>query len=286
VDLISYSSEPLFPLGIRLNPVKPCVPFGKLALDPDTSHIKPHLLLLPGMPGTDALFKPLVDKLEDHFEIDAVSYPPDEPLGYEQLLNLVTSRIPKEKPYFILGESFSGPLAVMAALKCPENILGVILVASFVTSPMPRWINRLKRFARGPILDVRPRSHINDRLMGKECDERTRIWIHENLPRLKNEVLSARVEAVLDVNVREELKSLQAPILYIAGSDDWLIGKKCINIIWLCRPDVEIKVLDGVHMILQTNPTDAAAAIKEFCGRIWSADYKVQSAEGETEFEV
>jgi len=241
--------------------------------------VKPYLLLLPGMPGIDALFKPLVDELGDRFEIDAVSYPSDEALGYEQLLNLVTSCIPKGKPYFILGESFSGPLAVMAALKCPENVLGIILVASFVTSPMPRWINRLKRFARGPILDVRPRSHINDRLMGKKCNERTRIWIHQNLPRLKNEVLSARVQAVLDVNVREELKNLTVPVLYIAGSEDWLIGKNCIDVIWLCRPDVEIKVLDGCHMILQTNPKEAAGVIKEFCGRLWSA-------EGKPEFEV
>ena len=239
--------------------------------------IKPHLLLLPGMPGTGELFKPLVDELEDHFEIDAVSYPADKPLGYEQLLDLVTSRIPKEKPYFILGESFSGPLAVMAAIKYPENLLGVILVASFVTSPMPRWINSLKRFARGPILDVRPRSHINDRLMGNKCDEKTRKWIHETLPRLRTDVLSARVQAVLEVNVREELKSLQVPILYIAGSSDWLIGKKCIDVIWLCRPDVEIKVIGGVHMILQTNPTDAAAAIIDFCGLIWSVECRGKS---------
>jgi pimeloyl-ACP methyl ester carboxylesterase len=221
------------------------------------------------MPGTGDLFKPLVEELGDHFEIDAVSFPQDEPLGYEQLLTLVTSRIPKEKPYFILGESFSGPLAVMAALKCPENVLGVIFVASFVTSPMPRWINRLKRFARGLILNVRPRSFINDSLMGKDCPENTRRWIHATMPRLGNNVLAARVQAVLDVNVREELKNCNVPVLYIAGSKDWLVGKKCIDVIWLCRPDVEIRVIDGVHMILQTNPEDAATVIKEFCGRNW-----------------
>ncbi len=227
------------------------------------------------MPGTDALFKPLMDELEDHFDIDAVSYPTDKPLGYEQLLSIVTSRIPKEKPYFILGESFSGPLAVMAALKCPENVLGIILAASFVTSPMPRWINRLKRFARGRILDVRPRSFINDSLMGKDCPENTRRWIHATMPRLGREVISARVQAVLGVNVREDLKSCQVPVLYIAGSRDWLIGKKCIDAIWLCRPDVEIKVLNGCHMILQSNPREAAEVIVEFCGRNWSVECSV-----------
>ena len=227
------------------------------------------------MPGTDALFKPLMDELEDHFDIDAVSYPTDKPLGYEPLLNIVTSRISKEKQFFILGESFSGPLAVMAALKCPENVLGIILAASFVTSPMPRWINRLKRFARGRILDVRPRSFINDSLMGKDCPENTRRWIHATMPRLGREVISARVQAVLGVNVREDLKSCQVPVLYIAGSRDWLIGKKCIDAIWLCRPDVEIKVLNGCHMILQSNPREAAEVIVEFCRRNWSVECSV-----------
>jgi pimeloyl-ACP methyl ester carboxylesterase len=233
---------------------------------------RPHLILLPGMPGTDALFKPLEEELGDHFETSTVSYPPDEALGYKEHLNLVISRIPKEKPYFILGESYSGPLAIMAAAKSPGNLLGIILVATFVTSPMPAWMSRLKRFARGPILDMRPRPLIIDKLIGKDCPEKTRRWIHESLPRLENDVLAARIASVLDVNVREELKKSRVPVLYIAGARDWLIGKKCLDVIWLCRPDVEVKVIEGVHMILQTNPADAAAVIKEFCGGLWSVE--------------
>ncbi|MCK5351705.1 alpha/beta hydrolase, partial [bacterium] len=121
----------------------------------------------------------------------------------------------------------------------------------------------------------RPRSFINDSLMGKDCPENTRRWIHATMPRLGREVISARVQAVLGVNVREELKSCQVPVLYIAGSRDWLIGKKCIDAIWLCRPDVEIKVLNGCHMILQSNPREAAEVIVEFCGRNWSLECSV-----------
>lgn len=229
---------------------------------------KPQLILLPGMDGTGDLFEPLVRVIGTNLETSIISYPLDEALGYQQLLNLVTSRIPKEKPYFLLGESFSGPLAVMAAQKFPENLLGVILVATFVTSPMPRWLGRLKRFSGGPILDLRPRPFIIDRLLGKDCPEKTKRWVHETLPRLKRDVLAARIEAVLEVNVREELKGCQVPVLYIAGSRDWLMGKKCLDAVWLCRPDVEIKVLDACHMVLQTRPDDSAKAIIDFCSRV------------------
>ena len=229
---------------------------------------KPQLILLPGLPGTGVLFDRLAGELGDFFEIEAVSYPEDEPLDYNDLINNVTSRIKKEKPYFILGESFSGPLSIMAASKRPENLLGIILVATFVTNPMPGWIYRLKRLVDTPILNLRPTRFTNRRLMGIKCDLKTRVWIHKSMPRLKRKVLASRILSVLDVNVREELKGGQAPVLYIAGARDWLIGKKCIETIWLCRPDVEIKVIDGVHMILQTNPHDCAKAIMDFCCRV------------------
>ena len=237
--------------------------------------MKPYLLLLPGMDGTGDLFEPLIDAIGSKLDTSIISYPLEKALDYEELLNLVTSRIPKEKPYFLLGESFSGPLAVMAASKSSENLLGIILVATFVKSPMPQWMRRLKWLLRGPMLDMRPRPFIIKGLLGKECPEKTKRWVHDTLPRLKREVLAARIKAVLEVNVREELKSCQVPVLCIAGSRDWLVGKKCLDVIWLCRPDVEIKVLEGVHMILQSRPVEAADVIKEFCGRLWSAKCRV-----------
>ena len=233
------------------------------------------------MDGTGELFRPLIGSLSDHFEIETISYPLDEPLRYEELLNIVSNRIPEQKPYFLLGESFSGPLAVMAASRSCENLLGTILVATFVKSPMPQWMNRLKWFLRGPILDMRPRPFIIERLLGKNCPEKTKRWVQNTLPRLKREVLAARIKSILEVNVREELKNCQVPVLYIAGSRDWLVGKKCLDAVWLCRPDVEIKVIDAVHMLLQTSPEEAAKAILQFCMRYWSPESSVHSPEGE-----
>ena len=233
------------------------------------------------MDGTGELFEPLIDAIGPNLETSTVSYPLDEALGYEELLRLVTYRIPKEKPYFLLGESFSGPLAVMAASKSSENLLGIILVATFVKSPMPMWMNRFKRLLRGPMLDMRPRPFIIERLLGKDCPEKTKRWVQDTLPRLNRKVLAARIKAVLEVNVREELRNCQVPVLYIAGSRDWLVGKNCLDAVWLCRPDVEIKVIDAVHMVLQTNPVEAAETILEFCYRNWSPESSVQSPEEE-----
>src|SRR5690349_15943355 len=78
----------------------------------------------------------------------ALNYPADEPLDYEQLLPQVLAALPSDRPFVLLGESFSGPLAVMAAATRPVGLLGVILCATFVRNPLwlrPAW---LRHFAR------------------------------------------------------------------------------------------------------------------------------------------
>jgi pimeloyl-ACP methyl ester carboxylesterase len=228
----------------------------------------PELVLLPGMDGTGVFFEPLIKSLDGKVKTRSVSYPLDQSLGYNELLPYVTSCFPKEKPFIILGESFSGPLAVMAASERPANLKAIILVATFVKSPMPQWVSRLKRFLRGPLLDMRPRWLLINLGLGRDCPPETRKWIHEKLPRLKREILATRIEAMLDVNVREALKKTNVPVLYIAASRDWVVPRKCLDAVWICRPDVEIKVLDGPHPILQCRPEDSAAAIIEFCSGI------------------
>ena len=81
------------------------------------------LVLLPGLDGTGLLFQPLVECLPDAIEPVVVSYPPDQKLGYEELLPLVLERLPAA-PFVLLGESFSGPLAVMAAATAPRASAG------------------------------------------------------------------------------------------------------------------------------------------------------------------
>jgi pimeloyl-ACP methyl ester carboxylesterase len=233
-------------------------------LKQNSVHVLPELVLLPGMDGTGEFFELLIKFLDGKIKTSIVRYPLDQALGYHELLPYVTTSFPKEKPFIVLGESFSGPLAVMAAAGRPANLKAIILVATFVKSPMPQWISRLKRFLRGPLLDMRPRRLIINVGLGRDCPPETSKWIHETLPRLKSEVLAARVEAVLDVNVREELKKTNVPILYIAASGDRVVSRRCLDEIWLCRPDVHIKVIDTGHAVLQCRPEEAGEAIVEF----------------------
>src|SRR5262245_22389675 len=95
-----------------------------------------RLLLLPGLDGTGALFDPFVRALSAEIAPQIVRYPSDQPLGYDALEPMVAQHIPAREPYAILGESFSGPLALRLARRQEGDLVGVVLVATFVTNPV------------------------------------------------------------------------------------------------------------------------------------------------------
>jgi hypothetical protein len=66
------------------------------------------VVILPGLDGTSALLAEFCESLSAlGVAARAVAYPPDRPLGYEQLEALVRAQLPCE-PHVLLGESFSG----------------------------------------------------------------------------------------------------------------------------------------------------------------------------------
>ncbi len=103
----------------------------------ETSH---RLILLPGMDGTGDLFDPLLKMIPPKYQVQAIAYPADELLSYEGLYDFVGDQLRNQGQIILVAESFSGPLALRIANSEPERIRAVILCASFVYPPVPRWV--------------------------------------------------------------------------------------------------------------------------------------------------
>jgi pimeloyl-[acyl-carrier protein] methyl ester esterase len=73
------------------------------------------LVLLPGMDGTGALRSEFVTALAPAIQSIVVSYPAERALGYIELEAVVRSKLPSDRSYVLLGESFSGPIAIAIA---------------------------------------------------------------------------------------------------------------------------------------------------------------------------
>src|SRR5262245_31175156 len=84
------------------------------------------IAVLPGMDGSGLLLTDLVQRLALQRPVRLISYP-NEPLSYDDLTQFVVERIPNRR-FAILGESFSGPIAIEIAATQPR-VTGLILAS-------------------------------------------------------------------------------------------------------------------------------------------------------------
>ena len=226
-----------------------------------------NLVLLPGMDGTSVLFAPLLRELDKSFQPSVVSYPPDVPLSYEQLLPLVRAALPLQSPFILLGESFSGPLAIMAAAEKPTNLLAVILCASFMRNPLPWLPAAARHFAITPFIWLAPKFIIRRALISGYGEPSLLALLTRTQAMVKTRVMAARARAILSVNVEVALSAIEAPIFVIAGANDKVVLRKNLREILRVRPDVHPYVIPGPHLLLQARPIEAATLIKEIAER-------------------
>ena len=228
------------------------------------------LVLLPGLDGTCRLFEPLIQVLGDTVQVKPIPYPASTPLGYSELESLVRESLPESDPYIILGESFSGPIAVMISAAKPSNLKGLILCCSFVRNPKPL----LKRFRS--LLHVVPISNISNRIMsnlvlGRYNRGEIINSIVEAAKSLSPDVIRKRIEEVMDVDVSEELSQVTIPSMYLRASHDRVVPRAASELISSILPDIQVKTLAGPHFLLQAAPAESCEVVAEFMREVENA---------------
>jgi pimeloyl-[acyl-carrier protein] methyl ester esterase len=226
------------------------------------------LVLLPGMHGTGRVFAPLLSELPNFIKPVVVSYPPDRPLDYEGHLDLVMATLPNNEPFVLLGESFSGPLALMAAAQRPKGLLGVVLCATFVTFPLSVPPSVLRPFISPLLCRVKTTRLFLLILLGGKAPDWLKKLFSETLANLRPEVLAARVKAVLNLDCTESLRECPVPILALIADRDRLVSKRSSELIRTIRPDVRYASIAAPHLILQCATVQAAAEIADFLNMI------------------
>jgi len=223
----------------------------------------PRLLLLPGMDGTGTLFRALVREGGKKYECIVVSYPPDEPLEYKALETIAQASLPKTGKVFVLGESFSGPIAISMAASCPERVEGVILCCTFASSPL-KTFGRLAD-ALGDLTHlISSTSLARYILVGRRAPPGVDRDLKDAIKKVRPNVLRTRLRAVGSVDVREKLSGSRLPLLYLQARNDWLVSSRSLEEIAHLRPDVRIERLPGPHCLLQVAPLPAAKVIESF----------------------
>ena len=224
------------------------------------------LILLPGMDGTGELFGPLVASLRSRFRTVVIQYPRSVRLGYEELVAFVRDKLPLDDEFVILGESFSGPIAISLAAQAPPNLRGLILCASFVRCPLP-WPSLLNPLSHLLRFELIPASVLSIPLLGPFGNSAVRQLFAKALSTVDASVLRSRIRSVISVDVREEAAAVKVPCLLLQASKDWLVPRRTANMIRERVPGLQVTEVLGPHMLLQISPVACVVAIEAFLNK-------------------
>jgi pimeloyl-[acyl-carrier protein] methyl ester esterase len=231
------------------------------------SHIT--LVLLSGLDGTGRLFKPLIEVLPSHLKPLVIPYPSHRVLSYGDLLLYVREKLPTDEPFVLLAESFSGAVAVNLAAARPANLKALVLCASFVSNPTPKFFRLLRFMFNAQFFKLHPPTFVvRHFLLGQDASSELINTFLETLQSVSPEVLSSRVRSVLNVDVRDALRACQVPILYLAAKRDKLVGERSLIEIKSLSPSVETITIDAPHFLLLREPKAAMKAIDNYLCRV------------------
>jgi pimeloyl-ACP methyl ester carboxylesterase len=224
------------------------------------------VVLLPGLDGTGEQFAPLVAALGPNVPTVVVRYP-DAPLDYKAHQRLASSALPRDRSYVLLGESFSGPIAVSLAAQSPRGLLGCILCASFVRTPR-RALGLALPFL-GLLPHYRAPSALSDYLViGRFATPALRQMQLDAQRSLSPATLVARLKAIAQVDVTDQLRSVLLPMLYMRATEDRLVPRSASEYFLRFARAGRVVDLEGPHFLLQAKPSAAAAEVRRFLGEV------------------
>lgn len=234
---------------------------GATRASPNARHLA-ALLLLPGMDGQSSLRSDFISALPATVDATVISYPTDRPLDYEELESLVREQLPPS-PFVLVGESFSGPVAIALAASHPPGLRGLVLVGSFAQCPLP-----MPKFIRScasllPLLLVPP-GLICQRLLGRNASATLRARVIAALSIVRARVWRTRLRAVVFADVVHRLKDIAVPVLYLRASTDEIVPRQACDLLSRFMPDMQIVEMQSPHFMLLASPVESAAQVLKF----------------------
>lgn len=229
-------------------------------------HHKPALVLLPGLDGTGSLFRDFCHALNASIATIVVSYPRDDGADYTELEGVARSFLPRSQPFVLLGESFSGPIAISIAASRPAGLRGLILSCSFARNPLPA-LSPLRHLVRFLPVRAAPVAALAWLVVGRFATPHLKSALADALSGVPPSVIRRRLRAVLEVDVSALLAQVDVPVLYLRASEDRLVPRSASAAL-SALPRIRIVEVEGPHALLQARPSAAAAHVHAFLREI------------------
>lgn len=236
-----------------------------------------QIILLPGMDGTGILFRPFVQELMKYLSeisveisVQVISYPCDQKLSYEQLIDFVRSRLPAEEEIILVAESFSGPIGYALAAEQPNQIKAVIFAATFLSPPkgllwmMPPPLMALLMKIPLPVFLL---SRLLFERGASNMSNKTIALFKTALRKVQRPVLATRMREMADLAGLQagiEAQNIEIPCTYIQAENDRLISRSHAEEFRRIVPQIEVTEIPGPHFIMQARPKECAQVAGKF----------------------
>lgn len=207
-------------------------------------------VLLPGLDGTGDLFGPFAAAAPADADLRILSLPLTPLASYDELLEWALPLLPQE-PCVLVAESFSGPLGILLAARA-ANVRALAVCASFCRAPLPSFLRHTPR-----LVWRRPPPVAVVQLLLTGGDYGLAKALQRSIATVPADVIAARVQATLTVDVRAQLSKVERPLLYLRGSKDRVVSSSCGELFEAVQPRTRLIDLSAPHLVLQTQPRQA-----------------------------
>lgn len=229
----------------------------------------PRLVILPGLDGTGLLLAEFAQVLSTFFQVQVITYPTDEPLSYDELLGHVRARLPAG-PFLLIGESFSGPLALRLAAEHLTRVRGVILGASFarLDLPLKSVLSSLSGLLAWVPAACAPMWLLDGVLSNGHATASGRALLKQALQTVAPVVWAGRVRQALEVDLLAQGVRVRQPLLYLRARHDRLMPANAAGLVASISGNARVESIAGPHFIFQAEPqacTKAIVAFHEAC---------------------
>jgi pimeloyl-[acyl-carrier protein] methyl ester esterase len=221
------------------------------------------LVVLPGLDATATLHDDFLEAARNSFSSASVlSYPHDR-LDYAALETWVRARLPHDAPFVLLGESFSGPIAIAIAADPPQGLCGLVLSTSFASNPV-RWLAPLAPLIRSAPLPVPPMRVLSPLLLGRWSSARLEARLRAAVQGVPSRLLRFRASVALEADAASLLQDISVPTLCLRATADRLLSRSCSEQLADSLCDCTVRDIDGPHLLLQARAAACAQAIGDF----------------------
>jgi pimeloyl-ACP methyl ester carboxylesterase len=226
--------------------------------------------MLPGLDGTGQVFEPLLQQLPEEIEAQVVRYPADRVMSFQEHVDFVRKQLPRKRPFVLLAESFSGPIGLQILSDPPENLKGVILVATFARHPTPFFLDAALYLPQKLILNLFTKTFLGRFLCLSGATSESVNIFQKALKSVKLNVLSNRLKILAELPPPPEI-SFSGPSLYLQAKNDRLVPERATGPLQQLLPLLQIEQLPGPHITLLAHPETGARIISNFISGLTDA---------------